>query len=64
MSNDYPISIKNKSMNSYKSVHPVKMPLLALLVRLDIFTRTLFLGRRQKVRFMGRMLLAQTRSRR
>jgi len=53
-------------MNSsaYKSVHPIKMPLLALLVRLDIFSRTLFLGRRQKARFMGRMLLAQTRPRR
>ena len=52
------------NLSFHKSAHPIKLSLLVLLVRFDLFSRTLFLGRRQKARFMGRMLLQQSRARR
>jgi len=47
-----------------KSFNSSLFTLVIFCVQLDLFVQTLFMGRREKVRFMHRLLLQQSKSRR
>ena len=42
-----------------KSLQPITFPLLIASVRLDLFTRMLFMGRRKKTRYLARTIFQQ-----
>jgi hypothetical protein len=43
---------------------PFATPMLVAAVQLELFARMIFMGRRKKVRYLGRTIFQQTTSRR